>query len=202
MTFMWPFLPHPCPRMKPFGHTCSTYAQSWPIHFHARPSQKRSAGKSKRQLWLLCSQSCISTGTLHAIIFEDKEHGGLTIPAYFIDQCSNQLHFFIGHLKPQDDVGKFILIHTSKLQLLLGLSKPFFRTPFNSVSKITAPIWLLLIWKNTLQLRITMDVEDHWVLHASREGNQFLMDHAHYLNFSPAAIKQINQCRLYLQVLT
>jgi hypothetical protein len=63
--------------------------------------------------------------------------------------------------------------------LTLGFSKPFFRTPFTTVSKISLPTWLFSIWKNTSQLRITVDVEDHWVPHASQERDQFLMEHAH-----------------------
>jgi len=47
-----------------------------------------------------------------------------------------------------------------------------------------------------------VDVEHHWTHKLVRENDLFLMDEFMKYNFTPAQMKLINQCRLYLQVIT
>jgi hypothetical protein len=63
-------------------------------------------------------------------------------------------------------------------------------------------LWLTLVWQHTSQLQIVLEIEKQWMPHQPRTHDTFLMEYALTLNLLACSIKLINQCCLYLQVLT
>ncbi len=140
--------------------------------------------------------------TPHAVLFGNPKYGGLGLPDLYTDQGFQQLRFFLGHLYLDDDIGKLILIAISHLQLHLGVEHKCLTCPFPPFAKWIDHWWLTSIWKHMHQLKITVNIEHHWAPKKYREQDIFLMDYAMQLHLSTAQIRGINQCRLYLQVLT
>jgi hypothetical protein len=140
--------------------------------------------------------------TPHAIIFGDPRYGGINLPDFYTVQGFQQLRLLIGHLSSQDDVGKMILIAISYLQLTLGVHRPFFIMQYSLFAKWIDKLWLTLVWQHTSQLQIVLEIEKQWMPHQPRTHDTFLMEYALTLNLLACSIKLINQCCLYLQVLT
>ena len=101
----------------------------------------------------------------------------------------------------RDEVGDLILIAISHLQIHIGSGTPFFALPYPTYAKWIDHTWLSSIWKHTHQLAITVEVERHWTTHRARENDVFLMDEFLKYNFSSQQLKQINTCRIFLQVI-
>jgi hypothetical protein len=80
----------------------------------------------------------------------------------YTDQGYQQLKFMVGHLHLQDEVGKLILIAMSNLQLITGSSQPFFKNQFAKYQKWIQKWWLTSIWQFTTQVKIVVEVSQHW----------------------------------------
>jgi hypothetical protein len=140
--------------------------------------------------------------TPHAIIFGEQRFGGLNLPDLYTDQGCGQLRLLLGHLRRRDETGQLILIAISHLQLQVGSAKPFFTLPYPHYARWIDSTWLTAIWKHTVQLQMQVEVEHHWLPTLTRENDIMLMDLFMTLNFSHSQLKLINNCRLFLQVLT
>ncbi len=140
--------------------------------------------------------------TSHAVIFGELRYGGLGFPDLYTDQGYGQLKLLVGHLKLKDDIGDLILIAISHLQLHTGSGDPFFSLPYPHFSRWIDQNWLTSIWKHTHQIHIKVEVEKHWIPTLAREHDNFLMEIFQAHNFSPSQLRQLNHCRLFLQVIT
>lgn len=140
--------------------------------------------------------------TPHAVIFGDARYGGIGLPDLYTDQGYGQLKLLIGHLKLDDETGQLIRVAMSHLQLHVGSSCFIFELPYPSYAKWIDCNWLVSIWKYLHQLNIQLELEEPWVPHPPRHNDIMLMDIVLRFNFSKKAIRQINCCRIYLQVLS
>jgi hypothetical protein len=101
--------------------------------------------------------------TPHAIVFGPLHYGSLCLPDIYTNQSYGQLKLLLGHLGLKDESGKLILIALSHIQLHTGSSTPFFDLPYPYYAKWVEHNWLTSIWKDTNQLHLTLEVEDHWL---------------------------------------
>jgi len=62
--------------------------------------------------------------------------------------------------------------------------------------------WLVSIWKHLSQLDFILEVEDSWRPALPRQFDEAIMDLAVCLNFNIQQLREINSCRMYLQVIT
>jgi hypothetical protein len=136
-----------------------------------------------------------------SVIFAGPKYGGLSLPDLYDDQGLGQLLLFIGHLKLEDDTGKLILSTLSHIQLYIGSSRSFFSLPTKTYGRLLEPNWITSIWSYIESANLTLEIEQLWLPKPSREGDAMIMDLATQFNLSVVQIKQLNNCRLYLQVL-
>jgi hypothetical protein len=64
--------------------------------------------------------------------------------------------------------------------------------------------WLTSLWNVTNYIKATIHIEDAWELQPQRTYDKCIMDifHSKHLNLQPKELKQLNACRLFLQVIT
>ncbi len=62
--------------------------------------------------------------------------------------------------------------------------------------------WLVSIWKSLTQIEFTLEVEDAWRPLLPRQYDEAIMDLEVRLNFDSHQLREINSCRMYLQVIT
>jgi hypothetical protein len=129
-------------------------------------------------------------------------YGGLSLPDIYDDQGIGQLSLFIGHLKLGDENGRLILSTLSHMQLSIGSHQPFLNTPFTVYGKLVEPNWITSIWFYANSKNIKIDVEQQWLPTLEREGDTTIIDTALTFNLTNLQLRQINTCRIYLQVIT
>ena len=102
----------------------------------------------------------------------------------------------------KDENGQLILSLISHQQLFIGSSVTLFKLPFKTYQKWVDINWVTSIWWFTSSLGLVLDIEDQWLPRLTRENDAMLMDIALQFNFTIEKLRQINLCRLYLQVLS
>jgi len=136
------------------------------------------------------------------IIFSGPKYGGLGLPDMMDDQGYGQLLLFIGHVKLGDDNGKLILSMISHMQLGIGTASPILSLPFPIFEKWIEYNWITSVWSYVSSAKATIEIQHQWVPKISRQGDSMIIDQAMEFNFTADQLKQINRCRMYLNVLT
>jgi hypothetical protein len=63
--------------------------------------------------------------------------------------------------------------------------------------------WIASLWNYLAAIDATLEVDDPGILPLQREDDSYIMDHIlQARQFTPAQIRRINYCRLYLQAIT
>jgi hypothetical protein len=137
-----------------------------------------------------------------AVLFSGPRYGGLSLPDLYDDQGIGQLRLLIGHLKMGDDTGDLIRSTLSHMQLRTGSDRSIFSLDFSLYACLIEPNWLTSIWAYANSTAITIDIKQQWLPHRVRERDIMILDHALTLNFTTQQLRQLNDCRMYLQVLT
>jgi len=135
------------------------------------------------------------------VLFGPSWYGGLEIPELYTDQGIGQLKLLFGHTKLHDQVGQQILCILSELQLFIGSSSPVLSLPFKVYGQWVGEYWLVSIWRHMSQIGFTLEVENAWRPSLSCQHDIAIMDAAMQYNFTAQQLKQINFCRMYLQVI-
>jgi hypothetical protein len=137
----------------------------------------------------------------HAILFGGARFGGFGLPNLYTAQGYGQLKVLVEHLKLADETGQLIRISLSHLQIHIGSVTPVLRLAFAPYAKWIDNSWLTSICKHATLLSIEIEIGDQWIPTGSRVHDAMIMDMVLQYNFSPNSLRQINMCRLYLQVL-
>jgi hypothetical protein len=138
----------------------------------------------------------------HAVIFGGYQYGGLSLPDLYTDQGYGQLRLLLGHVKLGDDNGNLIQIEITYVQLCTGVLSPFFQWPYPYFAKWIDHTWISSVWKYSHQIGISIELENTWLPTLYRKGDQSLMELLLSLHLHPSTISEINQCCLFLQVIT
>lgn len=144
----------------------------------------------------------MNRNTARSIIFGPVEFGGLNLPDVYCSQTISQLTLFLSHLRAHDKTGRLILISMSYLQITIGSNISFLHKPFTTYTKWIDQNWLTSLWRALHKSKLIVQVKREWRPSLPRTHDIFLMDYFLRLNFKPAQLKLLNQCRIYLQVLT
>ncbi len=139
--------------------------------------------------------------TPRAVLFGPARYGGIEIPELFTDQGIGQLKLLFGHTKLRDQVGQQIFCFLSELQLFIGSISPVLSLPYKVYGKLVGDYWLTSIWRHMSQVGFTVEIEDAWMPALSRQNDMAIMDVAIQYNFTTQQLKEINYCRVYLQVI-
>jgi hypothetical protein len=140
--------------------------------------------------------------TPHAVLYGEHLYGGLHLPDLYTDQGYSQLKLLFGHLKIAGDTGNLILIALSHTQLHIGSGHPVFHLQYPPYAKWIDHTWLTSIWKHLSQINLKLDIENAWLPQTVRQHDLILMDYFIHLNLTPSVLRQINNCRIHLQVIT
>jgi hypothetical protein len=143
----------------------------------------------------------INQNTLRAIIHGPEELGGLALPHLHAIQGIDKIKLFVGHLRLNDRSAKLIHIDLTYIQIITGIGEFFSNkdcTPYSWVEKG----WLTSLWEFASQVKLTFSYPSAWQPPLPRQGDISLTDFFLSLKLSPKEMELLNQCRLYLQVLT
>ncbi len=144
----------------------------------------------------------INRKTSRAIIFGPQDLGGLGLPHLYPHYGVKKLNLFLGHLRLGDKTVKLIMIGLSHLQLILGISKPFYNEPICKYKPLAPLGWLTSVWELSSKCGLTLIIDNHWLPSIQRNHDFLLMEGFLREPNNKSTIIILNRCRLYLQVLT
>jgi hypothetical protein len=136
-----------------------------------------------------------------SIVFGGEKYGGLALPNLYITQGVDKLKLFLGHLRIQDRTGQLIYIDMSYIQLLTGSGTLFLNHATTSFLWVESG-WLQSLWFFTSRYSLQFLYPSGWIPSKPRRHDVFLMDAFHTHLPSISTLRILNQCRLYLQVIT
>ena len=141
--------------------------------------------------------------TARSIINGPSQLGGLQLPDVYADQSIGQLRLFLGHLRRGDHTSRLLSIAISILQLRIGSGVLFLNLPYPKYEGWVEHTWLTSLWKflHLANLRVQVPSSIRFPS-KQREHDSFIMTEFIYQGFSKLELDQINQCRLYHQVIT
>jgi hypothetical protein len=113
-----------------------------------------------------------------------------------------QLKFLLGHLRAQDKTSKLILISHGFLQLIIGVSTNFLNVSYEVYHHWACPSWLTSVWLFLHKVHTTITISEAWLPPIPKGNNLNLMEYFVSQKFSPKQLIRLNQCRLYLQLLS
>jgi hypothetical protein len=140
--------------------------------------------------------------TARTIINGTSKYGGLSLPDFYTDQGIGQLRLLLGHMLAGDQTSILIVIEMSYLQLIVGAKTQFFNLPYSKYEKWMEKTWLTSVWQFVSMANLKLVIGKVTPQLEQREGDAFLMTIFVYAKFTTIELKQINQCRIYHQVLT
>ncbi len=136
-----------------------------------------------------------------AVLFGPTQHGGLALRSLQCHQGIEQTLLLLQHLRLQDSPGQLARITLDWYQIYCGVSFPILAAP-NLDLPHAPPGWItslrtflhrcngrIMLFSDWLRLPTELRAHDHVLM------NAFMS-----LSLRPSQIKQLNYCRLYLQV--
>lgn len=143
----------------------------------------------------------INRNTACSIVYGPHDLGGMGLPNIYTIQGIDKVHLFLGHLCFNDKTGILIQIALVIVQLLLGAPHLFLSMDRQHYKWFEGD-WLTSLWDFTLDAKLTFKLPCMWLPTNPRENDIFLMEYFQTSRLSPKLMEHLNQCRLYLQVIT
>ena len=151
----------------------------------------------------------ISRTTSRVLTFAPYKYSGFALADTWVQQGLQHLHFLLGHLSNQDEVGNLLKISIDKLQLNIGLPDSPISKSFSHITTLAPPSWVATSWEFLNDFQGTLNFTNPWHLPLDREGDCHLMAQVleHLIDITSPCLtcsehQKLNLCRLYLQVIT
>ena len=129
-------------------------------------------------------------------------YGGLNIQHTFYTLLQLKLQKFIYHIRCQDKTGKLFRISSEFSQLHMGTSHPFFHYPASLWTNLIPSTWITHLFHILNKCFIHVTYPQFWTPTLLRANDRCLMDIFIQVTDDKLTLRQLNSCRIYLQVLT
>ena len=142
------------------------------------------------------------SNTSRILTFLCSFYGGLDFRGLRLEQGIGQLTFLIRHLRTPGQVHDLLEIALSWFQFCAGVGYPILLYPEKSISHLEGH-WLVSIRQFLASIEGSLELTSTHIPALQRSGDAFLMEKACSSRlFSPADLRKLNYCRLYLNVTT
>ena len=157
----------------------------------------------QRKAMAIIIPRCGFNRNMHRSIVYGPQHlGGAAFRHLGVEQGVLQVSYFLRHWRLQSQVGILLKCSLAWLQLSLGVSYPVLEQPTTELPHMESK-WLasMRLFLSEHGLQIVLDSPQ--VPPLQRQNDEFIMDIILASNhYSPAEIRKLNYCRLYLNVIT
>ena len=142
------------------------------------------------------------SNTSRILTYLCSSYGGLDFRDLRLEQGIGQITFLIRHLRTPGQVCDLLHIVLSWFQFCAGVGYPVFFQPERQLPHLEGH-WLVSIRKYLAHIDGALELTNTHIQSLQRTGDSFLMDKACRSGlFTPAELKRLNYCRLYLNALT
>jgi hypothetical protein len=139
--------------------------------------------------------------TARAVVFGTTKYGVLGPEPLAAIQGFAQLQYLIGSLRTQDTTGDLYQMLLEYTQLECGTDTPILEAEFTTYEPtILTKKWITECWRYMSLCKSTVAITGLWATTEAREGDTALMDKFLKQDTTDAQMKDVNRCRIYLQV--
>jgi hypothetical protein len=150
-----------------------------------------------------CASSFLFKGFPRAIIDAPLEYHGLDRRSLYFSQGSQHIEALIKHGDMATMTGDLFKVSLERHALELGLPTSIFDTNFDVYGPVATDTWCKHTWEFMHKHDITIAPHtNHIQLKLQRENDTFLMQTFAEAGYKGAALKNLNNCRMFLQVIT
>ena len=136
------------------------------------------------------------------VLYSSHMIGGLNIQHLYQMQGSIKLKMFLWHCRRNDSTGKLLKISMNFTQLEIGIEQPFLESTYSNYNHIITRTWITSIWEYLTKCRTKLYCTKPAMYVKPRKNDRYIMDVIFEANIPPNQTQEINQVRLYLNVLT
>jgi hypothetical protein len=134
-------------------------------------------------------------------VFGTSKYGGLGLDHLAAVQGFAQLQYLIGSLRTQDTTGDLYQMLLEYTQPECGTDTPILEAEFTRYGPtILTKNWITECWRYLSLCKSTVEITGLWAPTKSRQGDIALMDDFIKQDITDAQMKDVNRCRIYLQV--
>lgn len=125
--------------------------------------------------------------------------GGLQLPHLYVIQGTMQLKQAIKHIRLNSSLGKLLEIHLRWTQLTAGIQTGILMDTQTNLPHVPDN-WGMKARQFLQHIQGSLQMDEQYVVSPLQEQDQCIMDLAISQGWEPSQLKQINACRLYLQI--
>jgi hypothetical protein len=143
----------------------------------------------------------VNRNTARNVVFGTCKYGGLGLDHLAAVQGFAQLQYFIGSLRAQDTTGDLYQMLLEYTQPEWGTSTPILEAEFARYEPtVLNKNWIMECWRYFSLCKPTVMISGLWKQNTAREGGTSLMDDFTTQVMTDAHMRDINRCRICLQV--
>jgi hypothetical protein len=143
----------------------------------------------------------INRNTARTVVFGTSKYGGLGLDHLSAVQGFAQLQYLIGSLRTQDTTGDLYQMLLEYTQLECGTDTTILEADFTMYEPaILAKNWITECWRYMSLCKSTVAITGIWAPTKARQGDTALMDEFLKQDMTDLQLKDVNRCRIYLQV--
>ena len=137
------------------------------------------------------------------VLFGPKTLSGAEFRHLSVQQGIVQIMYFLRHWRIQSSVGNLLKCTLAWLHFSAGMSYSLLDRVDNKLPHLETK-WIYSFRQFLASISASIHLDDPCIPQPQREHNQYLMDMMiiHSNCYSPAQIRKLNYCRLYLQAVT
>jgi hypothetical protein len=137
-----------------------------------------------------------------AVVFRTARYRGIVIDHLAAVQSHGQLKYILGHMRCQDTTGKLMHVMMDLTQMEYGCTGNALEKSYKKYAgAIIDENLITAIWVHLYRCEATVKVTGIWKPTHGREKDSAIMETiTTSVMFKPSEIREINRCRLYLQV--
>jgi hypothetical protein len=144
----------------------------------------------------------ITSKAPRAVVFRTTRYGGIGLDYLAVVQSHGQLQYLLGHLRCKDNTGQLIRMVMEFTQIVCGCTDNVFEKSYKKYAgAIIDENWIMVIWSHLERCEATVKITGMWKPTHGRENDNAIMETITASGrFRPVEMREINRCRLYLQV--
>ena len=126
---------------------------------------------------------------------------GLGIPDPFIQCGIARVKTFITHMGSETLTSCFITYSLQLLQIEMSFTKNVLEYDYDMWGYLATPSWITSLWEFVSRYNIVLKPPEQLIPNEIREGDTNIMQTLYTLGYQKQELMQINQVRIFLQVL-
>ena len=151
---------------------------------------------------IITAKCGFNRNTKTEVLYGPKELGGADFRHLIVQQGIAQTMYFLRHWRSQSSTGKLLKCTMAWAQLTAGTSYPILERVTDPLPHLEAK-WIGSLRNFLATISASIQLDDPCIPAPQREHDHYLMDMiAQSARFTPAEIRKLNYCRLYLQAVT